>query len=209
VILNCLITGVGGQGTVLLSRLIGAAATARGFDVRGSETIGMAQRGGSVVSHLRIGQNIHSPLIPHGKADLIIAFEPGEAVRVLPFLAPGGRMLVLDRGVIPVTDALRGRTYNPAEMTAFLKTEFARSREDKAADAAGAERLFVFSGEELIRKCGTSKVINTALLGIGTAKKLLPFGPGDILAVLKERLPPKYLDLNIRAFNEGMETGSA
>jgi indolepyruvate ferredoxin oxidoreductase beta subunit len=207
-ILNCLITGVGGQGTVLLSRLIGAAAITRGFDVRGSETIGMAQRGGSVVSHIRLGQNIHSPLIPHRKADLIIAFEPGEGVRVLPFLAPAGCMLVLDRGVIPVTDMLRGRTYKPAEMTAFLKMEFARFQEDKAADAAGGERLFVFSGEELIRKCGTSKAINTALLGIGVAKKLLPFGSGDILAVLKERIPPNYLDLNIRAFNEGIETGS-
>jgi indolepyruvate ferredoxin oxidoreductase beta subunit len=199
--INCLITGVGGQGTVLVSRLIGAAAIAKGLDVRGSETIGMAQRGGSVVSHMRMGQNIHSPLIPHGKADLIIAFEPGEAVRVLPFLAPAGRMLVLDRGVMPVSNALSGGMYKPAEMIAFLKTEFARPQEEKIANAAEGERLFVCDGEDLIKKCGNPKVVNTAVLGIAVAKKLLPFSADDMLTVLRKKISPKYLDLNIKAFN--------
>jgi indolepyruvate ferredoxin oxidoreductase beta subunit len=199
--INCLITGVGGQGTVLVSRLIGAAAIAKGLDVRGSETIGMAQRGGSVVSHIRMGQNIHSPLIPHGKADIIIAFEPGEAVRVLPFLAPAGRMIVLDRGIIPVSDALSGGIYSPAGMIAFLKAEFARPQEDKVANAEEGERLFVCDGEDLIKKCGNAKVLNTALLGIAVGKNFLPFSAGDMLAVLRERIPEKYLELNIKAFN--------
>jgi indolepyruvate ferredoxin oxidoreductase beta subunit len=201
---NCLITGVGGQGTILLSRLMGAAALAKDLDVRGSETIGMAQRGGCVVSHIRMGWNIHSPLIPAGKADVIIAFEPGEAVRVLPFLSPAGRMLVLDRGIIPVSDSLKGSRYSPAGMIAFLKAEFERPQEDKVASAAEGERLFVIDGEALIAVCGSPKVINTALLGIGTAKKLFPFGAEDVLAALRDRVPPNYLELNIRAFNTGL-----
>jgi indolepyruvate ferredoxin oxidoreductase beta subunit len=205
-IINCLITGVGGQGTVLVSRLIGAAAIAGGLDVRGCETIGMAQRGGSVVSHIRMGTNIHSPLIPHGKADVIIAFEPGEAVRVLPFLAPAGRMIVLDRGVIPVSDALSGGAYSPAAMIAFLRADFDRPREDAVptalpSPAAEGERLMVCNGEDLIRKCGAAKVLNTALLGIAAREKFFPFTAADLLAVLREKIPAKYLDLNIKAFS--------
>ena len=86
---NCLLCGVGGQGTVLASRLIAQAAMERGHFARTTETIGMAQRGGCVVSHVRIGEECQSPLIPLGKADILVGFEPGEAVRCLPSLAPG------------------------------------------------------------------------------------------------------------------------
>jgi indolepyruvate ferredoxin oxidoreductase beta subunit len=192
--LNCLITGVGGQGTVLMSRLIGAAAIAKGLDVRGSETIGMAQRGGSVVSHIRLGENIHSPLIPPGKADVIIAFEPAEAVRVLPFLSPSGRMLVLDRPVMPVSASLSEHGYDPAEMIAFLKS---------ALSPDGGERLTIVNGEELIQKCGSPKVINTALLGIALTKNYFPFTKDDMLPVIKERIPERFLELNLRALGGG------
>jgi indolepyruvate ferredoxin oxidoreductase beta subunit len=188
---NCLITGVGGQGTVLMSRLIGAAAIAKGLDVRGSETIGMAQRGGSVVSHIRLGENIHSPLIPPGKADVIIAFEPAEAVRVLSFLSPSGRMLVLDRPVVPVTSSLSEHKYDPVEMIAFLKSA--------VAPAADGERLTIINGDELIQKCGSPKVVNTALLGIALTKNYFPFTKDDMIPVIKERIPPKFLELNIKA----------
>ena len=87
---NCLLCGVGGQGVVLASRLIAYAAMEQGDFVRTTETIGMAQRGGSVVSHVRAGEEVHSPLIPAGGADVILAFEPGEAVRCLPYLKEGG-----------------------------------------------------------------------------------------------------------------------
>jgi indolepyruvate ferredoxin oxidoreductase beta subunit len=203
--LNCLITGVGGQGTVLLSRLIGAAAINRGMDVRGSETIGMAQRGGSVVSHLRLGQNIHSPLIPPGKADVIIAFECAEAVRVLPFLAPAGRMMVLDRWVPPVTSLLAkpqsagDRPWDPRAMIAYLET---------LAGTVGGETsnepLTVINGDSLIKRCGSAKVINVALLGAALTKGLLPFNAEEIAAVLRERLPPKYLEMNLKALEIGL-----
>jgi indolepyruvate ferredoxin oxidoreductase beta subunit len=193
--MNCLITGVGGQGTVLLSRLIGEAAIARGLEIRGSETIGMAQRGGSVVSHLRMGQGLYSPLIPPGKADRIIAFECAEAVRVLPFLSPTGKLLVLDRGMTPA--ALGGGPpnggppnggYDPAAMISYLRTRL-------------AERLVVVSWERFIKECGNPRVANVALLGTAIARGLLPFSTGEIIEVLKTRLPPQYLEMNIRALN--------
>jgi indolepyruvate ferredoxin oxidoreductase beta subunit len=101
---NLLIAGVGGQGTVLASKLIAAAAMKKGFNVRTTETIGMAQRGGCVTSHVRICEspdNIFSPLIPLGKADAIIAFEPAEAVRQLPYLSAQGSMIVCDSPIAP------------------------------------------------------------------------------------------------------------
>lgn len=204
-IFNCLLTGVGGQGTVLMSRLIGAAAIARGLDVRGSETIGMAQRGGSVVSHIRLGQDIHSPLIPRGKADLIIAFEPAEAVRVYTFLAPTGRMLVLNRGIMPMSGMLGEKKYIPGEMLNFLESYLSHPSEERLAQKGEGEWLTVIDGEALIKKCGTSKVLNTALLGTAVGKKFFPFTAEDILAILRERIPPEYLETNIRAFNAGRE----
>ncbi|MDR0324210.1 MAG: 2-oxoacid:acceptor oxidoreductase family protein, partial [Treponema sp.] len=108
---NCLIAGVGGQGTVLASKLIAAAAMKSGFSVRTTETIGMAQRGGSVVSHVRIGDDIFSPLIPVGRADALVAFEPGEAVRQLPFLKDGGVLIVSDTAIKPVA-ALQGSSFD-------------------------------------------------------------------------------------------------
>ena len=95
-VFNCLIAGVGGQGTVLASKLLAAAAMKCGFNVRTTETIGMAQRGGSVVSHVRIGKEIFSPLIPHGKVDLLIGFDPTEAVRQIPYLSEKGKIIVVD-----------------------------------------------------------------------------------------------------------------
>jgi indolepyruvate ferredoxin oxidoreductase beta subunit len=189
--LDCLITGVGGQGTVLLSRLIGEAAVKRGLCIRGSETIGMAQRGGSVTSHLRIGEGINSPLIGPGGADVLIAFEPAEAVRAFPFLSPRGRLLVLDRGIPPVSSML-GKAYDPAAMLDYLRNRLE------------GERLSVVSWESLQRYCDSPRVLNVALLGRALAGGLLPFSREEILAVLRERLPSKYLDMNIRALEGGV-----
>lgn len=187
---SCMLTGVGGQGTVLMSRLIGSAAIAKGYAVRGTETIGMAQRGGSVVSHVRLGDEIHSPLIPLFGADLLIAFEPAEAVRALPFLKPGGAVLVIDRAVRPASSALSG-DYNTLVMIEYLKQT--------------VENLIVIDGEELIRKCKTAKVMNVALLGVAVKHRLLPFTMEDAEQVLKERLPGKFLEVNLHALHIGAE----
>ena len=106
--MNCLLAGVGGQGTVLASKLIAQSAMNRGLNARTAETIGMAQRGGCVVSHVRGGKKIHSPLIPQHKADLIIGFEPAEAVRCLPYLKEGGAVIASIKAVKPVTATLAG-----------------------------------------------------------------------------------------------------
>jgi indolepyruvate ferredoxin oxidoreductase beta subunit len=190
--LNCLITGVGGQGTVLLSRIIGAAAIGKGLEVRGTETIGMAQRGGSVVSHIRMGAAIHSPLIPQGKADLVIAFEPAEAVRVLPFLGEAGKMILLNRPVPPVSSALGGPGYEPRLMLEYLKEKM-----------AAGDGLTCIDGETLLARCGSVRVVNTALLGAALALDLFPFTAGDVVRVLTQRIPEHFLDLNIRALELG------
>jgi indolepyruvate ferredoxin oxidoreductase beta subunit len=213
-IFNCLITGVGGQGTVLLSRLMGQAAMKRGLEVRGAETIGMAQRGGSVVSHIRIEcgrtgsvptesvptdsvrteSGIHSPLVPKAKADIVIAFEPGEAVRVLSFLSASGKLLVLNRGVMPVTGSLGGALYDPARMVQYLKEAFGKT-----------DRLVVLDGEAIVKKCGSAKVVNTALLGAALGMGLLPFGEDDAAQALAERLSPPLLEINLKALETGKE----
>lgn len=188
--LNCLITGVGGQGTVLLSRIIGAAAIEKGLEVRGTETIGMAQRGGSVVSHIRLGALIHSPLIPPGKADLVIAFEPAEAVRVFPFLGEAGKMILLNRPVPPVSSALGGPGYEPRLMLEYLKGKM-------------GDGLTCIDGDTLLARCGSVRVVNTALLGAALALGLFPFTAEDAARVLTQRIPERFLDLNIRALELG------
>ena len=122
---DILICGVGGQGTVLASRIIAAAAMDEGSPVHSAETIGMAQRGGSVTSHVRIGEGACSPLIPFGGADMLLAFEPAEAVRNLKYLREGGLTVVNTAPVPPVTESLRPTGYDGKEMTAWLKDQCA------------------------------------------------------------------------------------
>ncbi|MBQ4347177.1 MAG: 2-oxoacid:acceptor oxidoreductase family protein, partial [Firmicutes bacterium] len=105
---DCIICGVGGQGSVLLSRLLAQCALYKGISARTAETIGMAQRGGSVTSHVRTGKTVHSPLIPKGGADLLLGLEPAEALRGLSFLKPGGIAVVSKSAVVPVTSMLGG-----------------------------------------------------------------------------------------------------
>ena len=116
--MNILICGIGGQGVVYASKLLAKQALERGETVHTAETIGMAQRGGSVVSHVRIGGDCHSPLIPRGDADILIGLEPAEAVRSIAFLKPGGTVAVSNRGIAPTND----NDYDAAAMLDYLKT---------------------------------------------------------------------------------------
>ena len=118
---DILLCGVGGQGTVLASKLIASAAMRCGDPVHSAETIGMAQRGGSVISHIRIGERAASPLIPRGNADILIAFEPAEAVRNLSYLKKDGVVIVNSTPVKPTTEALQEIGYDGTEMIAYLK----------------------------------------------------------------------------------------
>ena len=120
--MNCLLCGVGGQGTVLASKLLAQAAIDKGISAKTAETIGMAQRGGSVVSHVRIGNEIKAPMIPEGEADIIIGFEPGEVVRNLNYLKEGGTVVVNTKPVMPTTASL-GLHYDGKEMIEYLQKQ--------------------------------------------------------------------------------------
>lgn len=120
---NCILAGVGGQGTVLASKIIAQSAMAKGWKARTAETIGMAQRGGCVVSHVRFGGEVYSPMVPLHMADVIIGFEPAEAVRCLPYLKPEGTVVVNRQAVMPVTASLSGFDYQAQTMLDYLGNE--------------------------------------------------------------------------------------
>lgn len=181
--MNCLLTGVGGQGTVLASKILASCAINRGFFARTAETIGMAQRGGCVTSHVRFGDEINSPLIPLGEADVVIAFEPGEAVRALPYLKKGGKLIVNRKAVKPVTDSLSKTSYSGEDMISFLKEK-------------GVDMLLV-DGEKALEKLGSSKVLNLVLLG--AAVRYLGFEKEELDRVIEEKIPEKFRDLNKKA----------
>ena len=121
--LNCLLAGVGGQGTVLASKLLAQAAIKQGLQARTAETIGMAQRGGCVVSHVRIGRESYSPLITVGQADVLIGFEPAEAVRCLSYLKKGGTVIVSNNAIKPITDTFSKVPYDEKVMLDYLKKQ--------------------------------------------------------------------------------------
>jgi indolepyruvate ferredoxin oxidoreductase beta subunit len=185
---NVLLCGVGGQGTVLASRLIALAAMEKGMEARGAETIGMAQRGGSVVSHVRIGEEIYSPLIPHGGADVIIGFEPAEAVRCLPYLKKGGCVVVSPAPIRPVTASLTGGAYTGREMMEYLE----HAGENLVVDAAS-----------IGMECGSPKVMNVALLGAAIASGLIGISLEEMEAAIEKRVPEKFKDMNMKALKLG------
>jgi len=187
---DILICGVGGQGTVLASRIIAAAAAEEGSPVHSAETIGMAQRGGSVTSHVRIGEQAYSPMIPFGAADMILAFEPGEAVRNLRYLRKGGTAVVNTTAVKPVTESLRETGYDGGEMVSWLR--------DRCA-------CVLIDAEEVCRPFGSSKFFNVIMLGVAAGSGCLGLKTETLLKQIEKYVPPKYLDVNIRAFTAGIE----
>ena len=182
---DIILCGVGGQGTILASRLIASAAMNRGVPILTAETIGMAQRGGSVFSHIRIGEGAHSPLIARGKADLIIGFEPGETVRQLPFLKPDGAVVVNCRPVMPVSASIGQSSYDAQEMLDYLKKN--------------VQRLILVDGEQAARELGSSKTLNVVLLGAAMAGGELGFSGEEMEKAVAGRVPERFLELNRRA----------
>ena len=184
---NILLCGVGGQGTVLASKLLAAAAMEKGLPVMSAETIGMAQKGGSVFSHLRMGEGIETPMLRRGSADLIIGFEPAEAVRMLPYLAEDGCVVVNQSPVIPVTSVLKKSSYDGAEMIDYLKRQ--------------VKHLVVVDGEAACREVGSPKVLNMVLLGAALDSGALPFTAADMEQVMQKRVKPQFYALNCRALS--------
>ena len=170
---NILLCGVGGQGTVLASKLLAQCAINRG----------MAQRGGCVVSHVRIGAAA-SPLIPEHAADLILAFEPAEAVRCLRYLKPGGAVVANSRAIKPVTDSLSG-SYSGDAMLAYLRENIAN--------------LTVVDGDAVCAACGSPKVLNLALLGAAAKSGVLGFTAEELCRAIDEKIPERFRALNKKA----------
>ncbi len=186
---SCLLCGVGGQGTVLASRVIASAAIEKGLFARTAETIGMAQRGGCVVSHVRIGDTVPSPMIPIGKADVIVAFEPGEAVRCLPYLRDGGTVIVCPREIRPVTASLSGNGYNSEEMIEYLKSR--------------VSCCYVVDTDSICVSCGSSRVMNVALLGALAASGAMELTEEDIEKALVKKVRPQFVEMNKKALALG------
>lgn len=186
---NIVLCGVGGQGTVLASKLIAAAAMEKGLRVMSAETIGMAQRGGNVFSNLRIGNSMHAPLLRSGQADVILGFEPGETVRMLHYLKPGGTVITNCRPVKPTTATLTGSSYDGSEMIAYL-------RENLAAD-----RLLVVDGQEAIDKLGSPRVLNMVLLGAAIRTGQIGLTEDDIKKAMGRLIKPAFMELNLKAFD--------
>lgn len=184
---NIVLCGVGGQGTVLASKLIAAAAMANGIPVMSAETIGMAQRGGNVFSHLRLGDNLYSPMIESGTADLIIGFEPGETVRMLPFLKPDGYVVVNKRAIHPVTATLTGSNYQGQAMLDYLQSL--------------VSHLMIIDGDAACQEIGSAKVLNMVLLGAAVRTGMLGITEEDIKSAMHKTLPEKFHALNDRAID--------
>ena len=172
--MNILLAGVGGQGTVLAAKLIAQSAMNQGLNARTAETIGMAQ---------------HSPLIPQQKADLIIGFEPAEAVRCLPFLKKNGAVIASTKAIKPVTATLTGSLYSGSEMTAYLK--------DKAAN------LYLVDAEKICESLGSAKVLNVVLLGAAAGAGLLGLTLDDLEQAIRSKVPERFIELNRRALSAG------
>lgn len=186
---DLIIAGVGGQGTVLASRILAQAALNSGFWARTSETIGMAQREGSVQSHVRIGRAEFGPLIGHRQADILLGFEPAEALRACGFLKPSGFALVNIHPVRPVTVALGTSHYPLDQIQQYL--------------CAMPIRTTFINAFELATVAGNFRTVNTVMLGALASTGLLPVNAEGILKVLLEMIPERVRDVNQRAFELG------
>ena len=182
---NIILCGVGGQGTVLASRLLAATAMRLGLEIKTAETIGMAQRGGSVVSHIKIGKNVHSPIIGEKEADLILGFEIAETLRNLSYLKDGGKIVTSSCPVIPVNAMLGGPPYLLDEITAYLK--------------AVVPDITLIDTISAAKDLGSEKIVNVLMLGQAAKAGLLGFGTEDIMETIKELLPPKLQEINLKA----------
>ncbi|MDR3592365.1 MAG: indolepyruvate oxidoreductase subunit beta [Negativicutes bacterium] len=185
---NVLIVGVGGQGTLLASKVIGQAAMNGGLDVKQSEVHGMAQRGGSVVTHVKFGPKVDSPLVEKGEADIVMAFEKLEALRWADYLKPGGTLIINDQEIPPMPVIIGAAVY-PQQIYERLS-------------GAGIKVIRV-NATELARTAGEARTVNVILLAV--AAKLLDFDKATWEKAVTEAVPQKALAANLQAFAIGWD----
>lgn len=224
--IDILLAGVGGQGTVLAAKVLAQAAQSKGWQVRTAETIGMAQRGGNVTSHVRMGSNgeaVYSPLITPGTADMVIALEPGEAARALPYLAPGGVLVTATTAIQPVTAALASQLYRAGDVVAALANSLqAEASREQAAEtvattsqdtnAPGVEGypvpLFIpVDDEALVREAGAGsrKSLNMVLLAVAVAQGRVPLTVDELKDAVRACVKPQFVSMNLAAIDRAIQ----
>ena len=183
--LNILIVGVGGQGTLLASRILGNVALKMNFDVKVSEVHGMSQRGGSVVTYVKFGKKVYSPLIEKGEADIILAFEKLEALRCIDQLSKDGKMIINEQQIDPMP-VIIGRAKYPENIIETLKEN---------------NNIFSLDALKIALECGNIKAVNIVLIGV--LAKLTGIDKEIFIEAIREVVPSKFLELNLKAFEEG------
>jgi indolepyruvate ferredoxin oxidoreductase beta subunit len=183
---SIMIVGVGGQGTLLASRILGNVLMAQGFDVKVSEVHGMSQRGGSVVTYIKYGKRVFSPIIDRGEADFILSFERLEAARWLPYLKEGGKLIVNDQRISPMP-VITGAMEYPSEILERI-------------EALGASIIPV-NALEIALEAGSSKAVNVVLIGL--LSSIMDFPDELWQETLDKTVPAKFLELNRKAFELG------
>lgn len=186
---DILIVGIGGQGTILASNILGEACLIEGRHVKGAETHGMAQRGGSVESHIRIGGE-HGPLIPPGQADLLISFDLLEALRYSHYLKKDGVLITNKRMVLP---------------TSVFTQKLAVPKEEEIVTALKKFSLCLLDADQLATAAGSPLSQNVVMLG--AAAGAMPLKPESLLEAVKRQVPKKTVEINIRAFEAGRAAG--
>ena len=184
---NIMIVGVGGQGTLLTSRIIGKAALEAGYDVKISEVHGMAQRGGSVVTFVRFGEKVNEPVVEEGQADVIIAFERLEAKRYAHFLKKDGVLVVNDCKIEPMTVVIGAKKY-PENIIEELKKE---------------HKVYAIDGQKVAIELGNSKVLNSVVLGY--AAGFIGFDKEAWINTIASTVPQKTIEINEKAFTYGYD----
>ena len=187
--LDIIIAGVGGQGVLLSGRIIAVAALAAGYDVKQSEVHGMAQRGGSVVSHVRFGERVCSPTITRGECGLLIGFEPVEALRNVHFLREGGSLVCNTRKISTLTVSIGTEEY-PEDVEGEINSR-----------VTGEGGALLIDGTSLAVQAGDRRTLNLVLLG--AAMKALPFSPEQVEAAIKKTFTGNISNINIKAFRLG------
>ena len=182
---NIMIVGVGGQGTLLASRILGNTLINQGYDVKLSEVHGMSQRGGSVVTYVKYGEKVYSPIIDLGEADIILSFEILEALRALPYLKKGGKMIVNNQKMDPMP-VITGKAVYPDGIIEKMSA---------LADVTAVSAM------ELAKEAGNIKAVNVVLIGLLAKASDIPYEKW--VDSIKETVPEKFLEVNLKAFDLG------
>ncbi len=186
--LNFVLVGVGGQGAILASDILTEVGIQAGYDAKKAEVHGMAQRGGSVITHIRWGEKVYSPLIGKGEAHFLLALEKLEAIRYIEYLRPGGIAIVNDQAIPPVAVNIGAASYPDDERI-------------KSTLGKVAEKVFFIPALRKAEEIGDPRVVNVILLG--ALSSFLDVPEETWQKVIERRVPQRYLELNLRAFKEG------